>query len=157
MGYGRLKMSSSGCVHFMFADFFEGDVRTAIDELRRAGIKCAYVDCRKIANGDLNIANAIACELNLQNAPYAPHLSAFQPEVWVPFLDDLGSLSEVEKGIVLFVDSAPKLLSGNGKGVFRLIEAFLIQVHHWLDKRKPCHLCFQMESDNSLKGYFGSS
>jgi hypothetical protein len=58
----------------------------------------------------------------------------------VPLLDDLITLSEHEKGIVLFVDSADAFLAANSRGMFRLIEAFLIQVHHWMEKKKPCHL-----------------
>jgi hypothetical protein len=38
--------------------------------------------------------------------------------------------------------------------LFRLIEAFLIQVHHWMEKKKPCHLCFQMEPNDSLRAQF---
>jgi hypothetical protein len=102
----------------------------------------------------LHIANTVARELNLQHAPYQPRTSPYQPEVWVPFLDDLITLSKHEKGIVLFVDSADAFLAENSRGMFRLIEAYLIQVHHWMEKKKPCHLCFQMERDDSLRAQF---
>jgi hypothetical protein len=156
MGYGRLKLSSSGCVHFMYADFFSGDAQAAVGDLRSAGIRCVYTDYRNVEYGDLHIANAVARELNLQHAPYPPPTSSFQPQVWVPFLDDLITLSEHEKkGMVLFVDSADAFLAENRRGMFRLIEAFLIQVHHWMEKKKPCHLCFQMEPNDSLRAQFG--
>lgn len=157
MGYGRLRLSSSGCVHFMYADFFSGEAQAAVGGLRSAGIRCAYADYRNIEHGDLHIANAVARELNLQHAPYPPPTSPLQPKVWVPFLDDLITLSEHEKGMVLFVDSADVLLAENSRGMFRLIEAFLIQVHHWMEKKKPCHLCLQMEPSDSLRAQFAIS
>jgi hypothetical protein len=126
MDYGRLNRSTSGCVHFLYADVFSGEAQAVVGDLRSAAFRCAYVDYRNIENGDLHIANAVARELNLQHAPYPPRTSPFQPEVWVPFLDDLITLSDHEKGIIVFVDSADLLLAENGRGMFRLIEAFLI-------------------------------
>src|SRR5689334_7521751 len=100
----KLKLSSSACVHFMYADFFSGETHAAVSYLRSAGIRCVYTDYRNSEHGDLHIANAIARELNLQHAPYPPRTSPFQPEVWVPFSDDLTTLSEQEeKGMVLFL------------------------------------------------------
>ena len=154
MGYGRLKLPSSGCVHFVYADFFSGGVQAVVGDLRSAGIRCAYADYRNMEYGDLHIANTVARELKLQHAPYPPRTSPFQVEVWVPFLDDLITLSEHEKGLALFVDSADVFLAKNSRGMFRLIEAFLIQVHHWMEKKKPCHLCFQMEPNDSLRAQF---
>ena len=72
----------------------------------------------------------------------------------MPFPDDLIALSEHEKGMVLFVDSADVLLAQNSRGMFRLIEAFLIQVRHWIERKKPSHLCFQMEPNDSLRASF---
>jgi hypothetical protein len=138
----------------MYADFFSEEAQAVVVDLRSAAVRCVYMDYRNIENGDLHIANTVARELNLQHAPYPPRTSPFQPEVWVPLLDDLITLSDHEKGIVLFVDSADLLLAENSRGMFRLIEAFLIQVHHWMEKNKPCHLCFQMEANDSLKAQF---
>jgi hypothetical protein len=154
MGYGTLKLPSSGCVHFVYAD--SGEAQAVVGDLRNAGIRCVYTDYRNVEYGDLHIANAVARELNLQHAPYPPPTSPFQPQVWVPFLDDLITLSEQEKkGIVIFVDSADAFLAENGRGMFQLIEAFLIQVDDWMKKKKPCHLCFQMEPNDSLRAQFG--
>jgi hypothetical protein len=138
----------------MYADFFCGEAQAVIGDLRGAGIKCVYTDYRNIEQGDLHIANAVARGLNLQHAPYPPRTSPVQVKVWVPFLDDLITLSEHEKGMVLFVDSADVFLAENSRGMFHLIEAFLIQVHHWMAKKKPCHLCFQMEPNDSLRTLF---
>jgi hypothetical protein len=138
----------------MYADFSSDEAQDVLGDLRSAGIRCVYTDYRKIGCGDLHIANALARELNLQHAPYPPSTSPFQPEVWVPFLDDLITLSGHENGVVLFVDSADVFLADNSRGMFRLINAFLIQVHHWMEKKKPCHLCFQMEPNDSLRAQF---
>lgn len=135
----------------MYADFFSGEAQAAVGDLRSAGIRCVYTDYRNVEYGDLHIANGVAQELNLQHAPYAPA----RVEVWVPFLDDLITLSEREKmGMVLFVDSADVFLAENSRGMCRLIEAFLIQVHHWMERKKPCHLCFVMEPNDSLRARF---
>src|SRR5882757_3137138 len=121
----RLKLSSSGCVHFMYADYFCGETEAVVGDLRSDGIKCVHTDYRNIECGDdLHIANAVARELNLEYAPYPPRTSPLQVQVWVPFLDDLITLSEHEKGIVIFVDSADVFLAENRRGMFRLIEAF---------------------------------
>ena len=137
----------------MYADF-AGEAQAVVGDLRSAGIRCVYTEYRNIERGDLHIANAIARELTLQHAPYPVPTSPFQPEVWVPLLDDLITLSEHEKGMVLFVDSADVFLAENSRGMFRLIEAFLIQVHNWMEKKKPCHLCFQMEPSDLLRAQF---
>jgi hypothetical protein len=139
----------------VYADFFAGETQEAVRELVGAGIKCAYTDYRQIAFADdLHIANSIARELNLQYAPYPPYTSSLQSKVWIPFLDDLITLSNDEKGLVIFVDGADVFLAENCRELFHLIEAFLIQVHHWMEKKKPCHLCFQMEPDDSLRQQF---
>jgi hypothetical protein len=96
-------------------------------------------------------------QLNLEHAPYSPRAFPFQPQVWLPLLDDLITLSWHEKGIVIFVDSAHVFLAEHPRGMFRLIESFLIQVHHWMEKKKPCHLCFQMEPTDSLRAQFAVS
>jgi hypothetical protein len=138
----------------MYADFFSGEAPAAVGDLRSAGIRCVYTDYRNIEQGDLHIANTVARELNLQHVPYPPRTSPYQPEAWVPFLDDLIALSEQEKGLALFVGRADAFLAQDSRGMFRLIEAFLIQVHHWMEKKKPCHLCFQMEPNDSLSAQF---
>lgn len=153
----RLKLSSSGCVHFMYADRyqdFSGGAQAVVADLRAAGIRCAYTDYRNIEQGDLQIANAIAQQLNLQHAPYSAPTSVLQPEVRVPFLDDLITLSGQEKGAVMFIDSADALLAQHSRGMFSLINSFLIQVHHWMEKKKPCHLCCQMEPNDSPRAQF---
>jgi len=55
---------------------------------------------------------------------------------------------------VIIVDRADILLHERPDDMFDLIEAFLIQFHHWYDQKKPCHLCFQMEENQSVRGLF---
>ena len=79
-------------------------------------------------------------------------VSALWP--WVPFLDDLISLSFRLNGLVIVVDNADVLMETARGDVFDLIEAFLIQFHHWFEKKKPCHLCFQMERNELIGRIF---
>ena len=59
-------------------------------------------------------------------------------------LDDMISLSAKLPGLIIVLDHADQLFDVARSKVFDLTETFLIQFHHWLSKRKPCHLCFQM-------------
>jgi hypothetical protein len=38
--------------------------------------------------------------------------------------------------------------------MFDLIETFLVVFHHWYDQKKPCHLCLQMEQNDSVRRVF---
>ena len=38
--------------------------------------------------------------------------------------------------------------------MFDLVEAFLVQFHHWYDQEKPCHLCFQVAEDDDVTEFF---
>jgi hypothetical protein len=55
---------------------------------------------------------------------------------------------------VIVVDRADILLRERPDDFFNLIEAFLVQFHHWYDQKKPCHLCLQMEENQSVRGLF---
>jgi hypothetical protein len=63
----------------------------------------------------------------------------------------LGTLSERETGVVLFLDRSDVFLTENRRAMFRLIETFLVQVHHWMEQKKPCHLCFVMEPNELVR------
>jgi hypothetical protein len=60
----------------------------------------------------------------------------------------------VSKRRVILVDNANNLFRDKQDDAFDLIEAFLTQFHHWLGQRKPCHLCFQIESSAALQKVF---
>jgi hypothetical protein len=89
----------------------------------------------------------LARALELAHAPYGRL-------PWVEFLDDLITLSFRYPGLVIVVDHADILLRERPDDMFDLIEAFLTQFHHWYDKKKPCHLCFQMEQNDSVGRVF---
>ncbi len=69
-------------------------------------------------------------------------------------LDDLIDLSKSTEGLVIFVDGCDVFLEKDEKLFFDLIEAFMVQLHHWLKAEKPCHLCFQMREDVKFGSHF---
>jgi hypothetical protein len=93
------------------------------------------------------IADPLGRALQLQHAPYGGL-------PWIPFLDDLITLAHRYRGLVSVVDHADSLLRERPDDMFDLIEAFLTQFHHWYDQEKPCHLCFQMERNDSVRRVF---
>jgi hypothetical protein len=106
-------------------------------ELDAAGIRYVYIDCRRLMADPESTCDAVAVAIGAEHAPYGE-------EHWVRLLDDLISLSVKLSGLVIVMDHADRLFEVNRSKIFDLIESFLIQFHHWLEKTKPCHLCFQM-------------
>ena len=53
--------------------------------------------------------------------------------------------------MVLIIDNSDVFLKEKPRDLFDLIETFLLQFHHWFEKRKPCHLCFQMEKNEIIR------
>jgi len=155
--YQSLFRPSSDCVHFFYADQI-GEVDQPIrSKLRNARIKYAYIDYQEVRSHiGAHITNAVGQALNLEHSPYGPRTSPHQPERWVPFLDDLITLSYNEYGLAILVDNADDFLLANSREMFGLIEAFLTQVHHWLEKSKPCHLCFQLEKNEWVRRIFAT-
>jgi len=149
LDYAGLERVSSGCIHFVH-DHIENIplLRDVIPELRRKGIACAYV--RYAPGGGVGtIADEIGERLALDHRPYA---SGRRP--WIRFLDDLIGLSFRVAGLVLIIDDADAFLAADRDEAFNLIEAFLIQFHHWFEKEKPCHLCFQLEPNPLIEQVF---
>lgn len=151
--YWEALRASSNCIHFIY-DAEISDGNSILDAMRNAGVRPCYVDCGAAKTANEHLANAIARKLDLDHAPYAAPSSPHQPAQWVPFLDDLITLSESWTGLVIVVDRANLLLLDDSRVMFNLIEAFLTQVHHWLERRKPCHLCFQMSADDTVQRTF---
>jgi hypothetical protein len=143
-GYEDVLRASSHCVHFIYSAHTEAQLEAVAGIVKRAGIKVAYLDCSQIGTGNSNIIDSIAEFLKLENFPYGVRTSQHQPEAWVPFLDDLITLSYQESGLVILLDCADSLFEKSNREMFMLIEIFLIQFHHWFEKSKPCHLYFQM-------------
>ena len=67
----------------------------------------------------------------------------------VRWLDDLISLAYTTTGVVIVLDNAGPAFSNHRRHFTQMIEAFLVQFHHWLEQEVPCHLCLQM-SPNPL-------
>jgi hypothetical protein len=115
------------------------------------GVKFVYWDYLDGGSASTTIANPLGRALQLQHAPYNG-LGPVSP--WVPFEDDMITLSFRHPGLVIVVDHADILLRERPHDMFELIEWFLHQLYHWYDQKKPCHLCLQMEQDDSVRGVF---
>ena len=143
LGYAGIDRANFGCVHFVRNSDIDGSEREVFGKVRHENIRIAYVDACDLIGALTHVTNLIGRELQLPNAPY-------RPLYWASFIDDLGSLSDVVKGLVIVLDNAWFLLQDRGSELFDLIEAFLIQVHHWTEKNLPCHLCLQLEENSEV-------
>jgi hypothetical protein len=73
------------------------------------------------------------------------------------WLDDLIGLAHRSSGVTIVLDNAATLFSSHRRSMTELIEAFLVQVHHWLDRKIPCHLFFQMSPNPLVRQLFASA
>lgn len=146
-GYSDIARSTSACVHFVEAREVDEELRELKSELDAARVPCAYVDCRRLRNPE-DACDAVAVAIGAEHAPYGE-------EHWIRLLDDMISLSVKLPGLVIVLDHAEFLFAIDRSKVFALTEAFLIQFHHWLGKKKPCHLCFQMSPHPLVADVFG--
>ncbi|MDR6539789.1 hypothetical protein [Variovorax soli] len=149
-GYTDVTRSTSACVHFVegreveareieASDEFDEGLRSIRRSLDEARIRCAYVDCRLLASNPKGTCNAVGTAMQGTHRPY-------KADDWVRLLDDMITLSATLPGLVIVLDHADQLFALDRSQIFDLTEAFLIQFHHWFEKKKPCHLCFQMSS-----------
>lgn len=148
-GYSDIVRSTSACVHFVEAREVDEELRDLKSQLDAASIRCAYVDCSKLVAEPEGTCDAVAEAVGAEHVPYG------EAGHWVKLFDDLISLSVEISGLVIVMDHADKLFNVNRSQLFELIEAFLIQFHHWLGKKKPCHLCFQMSPHPLINEVFG--
>jgi hypothetical protein len=149
-GYGGILRPLSACVHFVYNDCIDDSINKTVSQVEEKGIAHAYLDY-DARNEHARLPDQIADVLGLPNRPYG-HLP------WVELLDDLGSLSFRANGLVIVIDNADILLEKARNDFFSLTESFLTQFHHWFEKKKPCHLCFQMERNELIgKLFFRSS
>lgn len=145
-GYDGVDLSASVCVRFVRNSEIDNSLPELVRKLHHRAMLIGYVDCSTILPQD-GLINAIATALDLTHAPYSVNRYA-------SFLDDLITLSYTANGLVIVADSADSLWQVGNYEMFELIESFLTQVHHWLEKKKPCHLCFQMERNDSIRALF---
>lgn len=153
LGYSRIELPVSACVHFVHNDEVDyDDLCEIVARARSKGIICAYLDYEDMREGPQHLRDYIARILNLANPPYE---GASNP--WIPFLDDLITLSGRVSGMALVVDNAESLLREDPRNLFELVEVFLMQFRHWFEKSKPCHLCFQLERSEVVRQVFAGS
>jgi hypothetical protein len=119
----------------------EGDL---IEAAVKNGVKLVYWNYLDGGSGSPTIADPLGTALRLEPVPYGKL-------AWTQFLDDLITLAYRYGGLAIVVDRADVLLRERPDDLFSLIEAFLIQVHHWYDQKKPCHLIFQMKENHFLQ------
>ena len=145
--YEALHLPLTRCVHFVKNREIDGSLGRVFETATKEGVKCIYWNYVDGGNGSITIADPLGTALELEHLPYG-----IVP--WVEFLDDLIALSYRYRGLVIIVDRADILLREKPDDMFNLIEAFLLQFHHWYDEKKPCHLCLQMEENHSVRGLF---
>ncbi len=146
-GYSAINLPMTRCVHFVKNREIDGSEWHLVDAGVKEGVKFVYWNYLDGGSGSVTIADPLARALELTHTPYgrAP---------WIEFLDDLITLAYRHGGLVIIVDRADVLLRERPDDLFNLIEAFLVQFHHWYDHEKPCHLCFQMEENPSVRQLF---
>lgn len=149
-GYSDIVRSTTAAVHFIEEIKVDDEVLDLKAEMDNVGIRCAYIDCEPLALNPIETCDAVAVAIGASHAPYGE-------EHWIRLLDDMISLSTSLPGLVIVMDHADKLFEADRLKVFDLIESFLIQLHHWLGKKKPCHLCFQMSPHPLIEKAFKSS
>lgn len=136
-GLNDLNRATSHCVHFVAPEQSES-------RQLWQGFAHAHIDYIETKRSKTHIANALALSLQLQHAPYDVGQVPYKPSIWVPFIDDLITLSTQRSGLIIEVSGADQLASESQVEMFDLIEAFLIQFHHWFEQKKPCHLVFRL-------------
>ncbi len=139
--------SSSNAVHFLDNTQIDDLEHALVNHLHSTRIKTAYVDYLEITPRKEHIASVIGRLLGLARAPYPP-------QDWTALSEDLAALAQRETGLAIIVDNADPFLSTDKKTMLKLIEAFQIQLTHWLKQGKPCHLFFQMEKNDLVRRIF---
>lgn len=148
--YRGLHLPRTHCIHFVNTREFDQSVGEVVEAAVKTGVKLVHWDYLDGGGTSTTIADPLGRALQLQHAPYGGSpLSS-----WVPFLDDLITLAYRYPGLVIVIDHANILLRERPDDMFDLIEAFLTVFHHWYDQKKPCHLCFQMEQNDSVRRVF---
>jgi hypothetical protein len=149
-GYGFLTQSVrvTRCVHFVVTRELDRDEEQLVEEAVSKGVRFVYWDYLDGGSASATIADPLGRALELAHVPYGG------PLAWVQFEDDLIDLSVRYPGLVIVVDHADILLREKPYDMFELIEWFLHCFYHWYEKKKPCHLCFQMERNDSVRRLF---
>lgn len=146
-GYSLLNLPSSCCIRFVRNHEIDDSIDEILNEIRAGGLTFVYVDYMRLPENSKSVVDSISEILELPNGPHS------EGRLW-SFLDDLITCSFNLDGLVIVIDSAYQYLEQDSRNFFDLIEAFLVQFHHWVEKSKPCYLCFQMEQNSELTNVF---
>ncbi|HEU5295986.1 MAG TPA: hypothetical protein VFU71_14485 [Burkholderiaceae bacterium] len=149
-GYWDIDRSTSHCVTFVEASEVDNELIEFVAAIRRRGFRIAYVDCSKFKDRPWEIGSELGYQLKTDHPPYH---EAHELNV-VRWLDDLIWLAHSTPGVVMVLDNAHLVFGEHRRHMTQLLEAFLVQVHHWLERKVPCHLCFQMSPHPLVKELF---
>jgi hypothetical protein len=139
--YWDIDRATSHCISFVEADEVDDELAELVDAVRKRGFKIAYVDCARFIDCPWEISSAIGNELQTDHPPYHEGQEANLAR----WLDDIISLAYKTSGLVIVLDNGHLIFHRHRKVLTDLIEAFLVQFHHWYEQKVPCHLCIQME------------
>jgi len=139
-GYWDIGKSTSHCVTFVETEEVDDDLVELVANVRQRGFRIAYVDCERFRERPWEIGSEVGFQLKMAHPPYHEKNELNL----VRWLDDLISLAYSTQGVVIVLDNADRVFEKHRRHMTQLIEAFLIQFDHWLDKKVPCHLCLQM-------------
>lgn len=139
-GYSDITRATSSCLHFVDASEVEAEDRDLFVEAKANGSVVVYVDCSKFVGSHWLIPSEIGRQAAMDHPPYHED----QEVKWVRWLDDLISLAHFQRGLVVVLDNAHLVFVPQLRFFASMIEAFMIQFHHWSKRSRPCHLCFQL-------------
>ena len=149
LGYSGIELALSSSIRFVSNDDMDGTELEIFARLEALSLHVAYVDTALVGRSTSDFVNALASAIALDNAPYSCR-------EWLAFSDDLTTLSCRANGLVIIVDNAKNFITSDSMNFFSLIESFLVQIHHWQEKKKPCYLCFQMDFQVDLGRWLSS-
>jgi hypothetical protein len=150
-GYWDIDRSTSHCVTFIEAAEVEEELIEFIAQLRQREFRIAYVDCAEFRTRPWEIGSEIGFKLKTDH----PQYHEGEELNLVRWLDDLISLAYSTPGVVIVLDNADQVFTEHRRHVTQLIEAYLVQFHHWLEQKVPCHLCLQMSPHPLVAKLFG--
>lgn len=143
-GYSGIDLASSAYLHFVRNSEIDPTTLEIFESAHHKGVVIIYLDYLALVGNGRSAFQVLAECLNLDHQPYAE-------DELLPFFDDLISLAYKMLGLVIVIDNGNEFLEKEPAGFFDLIEAFMVQMNHWFKLKKPCHLCFQMEQNDTIR------
>ncbi|NRF72457.1 hypothetical protein HLB44_36460 [Aquincola sp. S2] len=152
-GYTDIPRSTSHCVVFIDEGEIDPEDVELVQQVREQGYRIAYIDCATYEDRHWEIPSHIGAQIATHHPPYHEGREANLAR----WLDDLIALAYSTPGLIIVLDNAFVLWNSQRKFMSELMEAYLIQVHHWLEQKVPCHLCFQMVPSPLVRQWFATS